>query len=143
TDIDEEEVAERYVGGARRLRLGERLPHAVLVDLVRAWVRQKDRDQRQARRSRLGFDQSPAHGVHRHPVERLIERRQEPDDFEVGLLAEDMERPGAILAGTPGEEDFRSGAGHHRLRYDATNPWRSVSPESKNRSRLIPLRLRV
>ena len=34
-------------------------------------------------------------------------------------------------------------ARHHRLRYDATNFSRSVSPESKNLSRLIPLRLRV
>jgi hypothetical protein len=30
---------------------------------------------------------------------------EEPSDFEVGLLAKEAERPVAILAGTPGEED--------------------------------------
>ena len=72
-------------------------------------------NQRQPRRSRLGFDQFPSHGVHRHPVERLVERGQEPDDFEVGLLAKDVERPGAILAGTPGEQDFGDGTAHGLL----------------------------
>jgi hypothetical protein len=33
--------------------------------------------------------------------------------------------------------------GHHRLRYDATNFSISVSPESKNLNRLIPLHLTV
>ncbi len=34
-------------------------------------------------------------------------------------------------------------ARHHRLRYDATNFSKSVSPESRNLNRLIPFRLRV
>lgn len=47
--------------------------------------------------------------MHRHLVERLVERGEEPDDFEVGLLAQDVERPRRVLAGTPGEEDSRVG----------------------------------
>ena len=48
--------------------------------------------------------------MHRHPIERHVERGQEADDFEVELLAKDVQSPCAILAGTPGEKDF--GAGH-------------------------------
>ena len=108
-------VTERQVGDARCLRLGQRRPHAVFVDLVRAGVRQHHGDQRQPRRSRLGFDQFPPHGVHRHPVERLVERGQEADDFEVGLLAQDVKRSGDILAGTPGEQDFAADRGYGRI----------------------------
>jgi hypothetical protein len=106
----EEQVTERHVRDARCSGFNESRPHALLVDLVRARVREHDVDQGQPRRSRLSLDQFPPYGVHRHPVERLVERGQEPDDFDVGSLAEDVERPGAILAGTPGEEDFRSWA---------------------------------
>ena len=63
----------------------------LLVDLVWAGIRQHDRDQRKPRRNRLGFDQFPPHGVHRHPIERLVERGQEPDDFKIGLLAKDVQ----------------------------------------------------
>ena len=65
--------------------------------------------------SRLRVDQFPPHGVHRNPVERFVERRQEPDDCEVGLLAKDVQRPGAVLAGTPGEQDVLSWNGHHHF----------------------------
>jgi hypothetical protein len=47
--------------------------------------------------------------VHGNTVELLVERGQESDDFQVGSLAKDVERPGAILAGTPGEQDFEVG----------------------------------
>ncbi len=49
---------------------------------------------------------SLSHGVHRHPVERLVERGQEPYDLQVGLLAKDVQCPGAILGGTSGEQDL-------------------------------------
>ena len=68
---------------------------------------------------------------------------QEPHDFEVVPLARDAQRIGAVLAGTPVEDDVLTETCHHLLRYDATNFSRSVSPESKNLNRLIPLRLRV
>ena len=52
--------------------------------------------------------------VRGNPVERLVERGQEPDDFDVGLLAKDVQCPGAVLAGTPGEQHvlYRTYHGH-------------------------------
>jgi hypothetical protein len=46
------------------------------------------------------------HGVHGNPVGRLVECGQKPNDFKLGLLTKDVECPGDILAGIPGEEDL-------------------------------------
>ena len=45
----------------------------------------------------------------------IVERGQEADDFEVELLAKDVQSPCAILAGTPGEQDSWVDVGHGRI----------------------------
>ena len=67
---------------------GESPFHPVLLDLVRAGIREHDRDQRKPHRTRLGFNQSPSDGVHGNPVELLVERGQEPDDNKIVTLAQ-------------------------------------------------------
>ena len=67
---------------------GESPFHPVLLDLVRAGIREHDRDQRQPHRTRLGFDEFPPHSVHGNPVELLVERGQEPDDNKIVTLAQ-------------------------------------------------------
>jgi hypothetical protein len=128
---------------APSLRLDERYIPAILEDLVRAGEWRQHGDQGEPCRGRLGLDQFPPDGGPHHPVERLVERDQEADDLKIGLPVKDMERPDTILAGTSGEQVFGSGARHHRLRYEVTNFSKSVSSESRNLSRLIPLRLKV
>ena len=59
-----------------------------------------------ARRGRLGFNQLAPNGMHGNPIERFVERRQQPDDVKIKsvTLAKHVQRPGAILARTPGED---------------------------------------
>jgi hypothetical protein len=55
--------------------------------------------------------------VHRHPLERLIDRGQEPDHLDLVLLAQDVQGPGAVLPAAPGQECLRS-AVHRRILAD-------------------------
>ena len=52
-----------------------------------------------------------ANGVHGNPIECAVQGREEPDDLDVGLLAEDVKRPSAVLAAAPGHQGFHRA--HH------------------------------
>ena len=80
--------------------------HPVLIDLVGAGIGQHDGNQGQPRGSGLEIDQLTPHGVHGDPVERLFQRGEESDDFNVGLLTQDMQCPCTVLAGTPRQKNF-------------------------------------
>ena len=101
-DVLQEEVAEGH--GGNRLG-GGALPdvaHALLVLGVRARGREFHHPQREASQLGLGLDQRAADGMHGHAVGGGIEGRDERGDTNVRLLAEPVQRPGAVLAAAPG-----------------------------------------
>ena len=55
--------------------------HALLVDLVGARIRQRNRDQRQPCGRRLGVQDFLAHAVHRHAPRVGVDRGQQAADF--------------------------------------------------------------
>ena len=71
---------------------------------VAARIGNLDGEQRQADCLGLRRQQVPADGMHRHAVECLVHRRQQAHHLDVGLLAKDVQRPGGVFPGGPGEE---------------------------------------
>ena len=59
---------------------GDRGAHALLVHLVRARVRNAARCEAAGRGARLRLEHLAPHGVHRHAVDRLVDRRQQGRD---------------------------------------------------------------
>src|SRR5215475_14324956 len=43
--------------------------------------------------------------MHRHSIELLIDGRKQADQFDIGLLAQQAQRPGAVLAATPRKQN--------------------------------------
>jgi len=41
--------------------------------------------------------------VHGHAIEFAVERGQQPNDLDAGLLAQQMQRPRAVFAAAPGK----------------------------------------
>jgi hypothetical protein len=89
------------VGNCRR----DRSAYAFFVHVVRARMRNRDNSQRQSCGLCLRFEHIAPDGMHRHPVDRLVHRRQQRAHRAGMLLIEQMQRPGAVLAAAPGQQN--------------------------------------
>ena len=93
----------------RSARLGQRRRHRRLVLGIGARPRQRHGQQRQPDRRRLRLQKRPPDGVHRDPVERRVQRRQQPDDLDLAGLTQDVQRPGGVFAAAPRQQGAWSG----------------------------------
>lgn len=97
-DVFEEEVAKSNVGHAFAAGAFDDGAHSCFVFFVGAGEGQRHRPERNARRFRLFFHQFHADAVHGDAVVGLVEGGEQADDFHSGLLADGVERPGAVFA---------------------------------------------
>ena len=79
--------------------------HALLVLLVGTGPGQGDIPERKVCGGGLGFKDRAAGSVHGDAIEFGIDGGEQSDDFNVGLLAEQVEGPRAVFAAAPGEKD--------------------------------------
>src|SRR5205085_6917943 len=105
-DVFEKEIAERHALNLLMLRLGDECFHRCFILSISARVRQIDDVQRKADRLCLSLQQFQSHRVNRNALIELIDSRHESDDFNLALLAQNMQRPGAVLATTPAQKSF-------------------------------------
>jgi len=110
-NVTQEEIAESNRLNADVEGAGAQGSHAGLIDIVRARPRQFDGPERQSDAGRLRFDQWAANRMHRDTIEGGIESRDQADDIEIGLSPKLMQRPAAIFAAAPRQQDFFSGHG--------------------------------
>ena len=100
-DVLEEQIAERDVresfGDGGRHDDG----HRSFVELVRARRRDENLVQRQTQGGSLRLQQLGADGVHRDPVCRFIDGRQQTANLHVDILPKHVDQPGAVLAAAP------------------------------------------
>jgi len=83
--------------------------HALLVDLIRAGPGQWDYPERKFSGCGLGLKHSLARAVHGNTLELGVECRKQPDDFDAGLLTQNVEGPRAVFAAAPGEKNALHG----------------------------------
>ena len=84
----------------------QRIGHPALIVLVRTWGGQGNGPERQSRSFALRFEQFAPYAVHGDPIESLIDRSQEAEDYIfLRLLSERVQGPGAVFAAAPGNDD--------------------------------------
>jgi hypothetical protein len=111
-NVLEEEVAEGDAVDALGDGAGEDLGHARLVVRVRAREGKVDLPERQAGGGGLLVKQLLAEAVDGDAAVLLVDGGEQANDFILGLPAEQVKGPGAVLAAAPTEEDgVRCGAG--------------------------------
>jgi hypothetical protein len=104
--VVEEEVAERHVREAFADAAADDVHHGGFVFRVRTGVGQRHGPERQTGRRGLRLEHVPPNSVHRHAVHRAVHRRQERRDRPRVLPVQHVERPGAVLAAAPRQEDL-------------------------------------
>jgi copper homeostasis protein len=104
-DVSEKKIPEGDRPDAFQDRLPADIAKNALVLLVRTGPGEIDAPQRQVRGARLGFDEFPAHAVHRHAPERGVESSEKAGDFYAWHGAQHVQAPGAVLAAAPTEQD--------------------------------------
>src|SRR3990172_5641738 len=116
-DVLEEQVAEGHVRYAFGSRARDQRAHARFVLGIGAGVRERHAPERHAGRLGLGLQQLRAHAVHGDAIKALVHRGDEADDVVAIRRAQHVQRPGAVLAAGPGEQEpgfcHRAGTGHH------------------------------
>ncbi len=100
-DVFEEEVAKGHAVEAFGDSACADGSHARLVVGVRAGERQVDLPERQARGGGLLVEELFAGAVDGYAAEFFVDGREEGDDFVLGLLAKEVEGPGAVFAAGP------------------------------------------
>ncbi len=105
-NVIQEEIPER--NGVKAFKNGTLCDarHDFPVLLVVTGPREVDGPEREAEAFGLGFHECAADGMHRDPVGCLIEGGEERGDLNIGLLPEEMQRPGTVLPTTPGQQYF-------------------------------------
>ena len=103
-DVLEKEIAERDMREAIIFRRRQRCSHSELVFVIGARAGDLHTEERQSGGGGLNFDEFAANRMHRDSIRRFIKRCQQAGYFEIRVLAKTMQRPGAILAGTPREQ---------------------------------------
>jgi hypothetical protein len=78
-----------------------------------------DFDSAQGQSGRLGLklQQLQAYGVHGHSPVQCVDDREQAGQFDSGILPQDVERPGAILAAAPTQKCA------HKEKGDKSNFW--------------------
>jgi hypothetical protein len=109
-DVFEKQIAE----GGMREAIGDRgcdsLPHPRLVHLVRARVRNRHHAERQPGSHRLRFEHTAPYRMHGDPIDRLVHRRQQRTDRSGMGVVEHMQRPRAVLARAPRQQNLHRNA---------------------------------
>jgi len=102
-DLLKEEITERNrpAGGEALLRVREALRERRLVDLIGRALRHSHLDDRQAGRHPLGAEHGELDALHRNAFVSLGDGRQETDNLNLRILAEDLKRPSGVLSSTP------------------------------------------
>jgi hypothetical protein len=124
-DVLKEEVAEGDAVQPLRGGAGADSGHARVVVGVRAGKGKIDLPERQANGVGLPVEQLFAEAVDGDAAELFVDGSEQGDDFEFGLLAEQVERPGTVLAAAPAQQDgLRGGVrlGGCGFRLDGTLP---------------------
>src|SRR5688572_28775244 len=102
----EKEIAEGDMREAVGDEPFDRRFHDRFILLVRTRPRQRQHMERQSSGGGLGFEQFPPDCVHRHAIERLVRRGEEPGGSTGILLVEHMEHPRRVLAGRPTDKNL-------------------------------------
>ncbi len=88
--------------------------HEGLVDLIGAGPGERDLPERQACGGSLEVKQFLAEAVHGHAAEVLIDGGEQAHNFELRVLAEQVQSPSAVFATGPAQQDaFLVGCGGH------------------------------
>ena len=107
-DVLQEQVAERHGLHALRHLARDELPHHRLIGLVRAGIGDRQHMQRQAGGLGLRLDQRAPHAVHGDAIEGGVDGGDQPDQLDVIALAQQVQRPGRILARAPAQQCFHA-----------------------------------
>ena len=103
--IAKKEIAERdgvdALAGGAKAGFG----HAAFVLLVGTGPRQRNFPERKVSGRGLGFEDRAAGSMHSNAVEFGVDGGKQGNDFEIGLLAEEVKGPCAVFAAAPGDED--------------------------------------
>jgi len=105
-EILEIEIAEGDTGNAPRSGELERFGHERGVRVVRARRGQEHLVQREPHRLRLRVEDAFSNRVHGDAAVLCCERRQQPGDLESFFAPKHVERPRAVFAAAPREQDF-------------------------------------
>ena len=114
------------------LRRRDHLVHRGRIGCVRAGMRYRDAGERQSERLRLRGKQVLAHRVYRDSLRIVVHGREQPGHFEVLPGAQEVQRPGAVLAAGPGQENPLT---HRVLRIRKRQPMRKRSRAAVARRR--------
>ena len=104
-EVSEHDVRDPLLGSAGEL--GEK---RLLVDLVRAGMRNRNHAERKLQLRRLPAKELFADSVDRNPAIRRGDGRQQTGQLESSRETNGMERPGGVLPAAPGDES--AGKGH-------------------------------
>src|SRR5262249_6932781 len=110
-DVGKVKIAESERPDAFRPCPFDDAPHPLIVDFIRAGPRQGNNPERKPSGYRLSVDQFHPHAVHGDAPEGFIVRRHQPYHFDLATLAQQVQRPGTVLARTPRQEGLRFHAG--------------------------------
>ena len=103
-DVLQEQIAERHGLDTLCGLPGHERAHDTLVLLVWAGIGDLQHMQRQSGRLCLGLDQRPADAMHGDAIEGGVDGRDQPDHVHLPLLAQDVQRPGRVLARAPAQQ---------------------------------------
>jgi hypothetical protein len=102
----QEQIAEGDVGEAICHQRAHGVSHSRFIVHIGAGVRNRYTAERQAGRMRLCLQHIAPHGMHRDAIDRLVQGRQQRLHGAGMRVRQHLQRPGAVLAGTPREDDL-------------------------------------
>ena len=105
-NVLEKQIAESRVRKSVRGRIGNRRPHLRFVDVIWTGMRNVHHVQRQPGGVRLCLENGSTDAVHRYPIHRLVDGRQQRRNRTRMLPIEQMQRPRAVLPRAPRQEDL-------------------------------------
>ena len=106
-DVLQKQIAEDYVRDIFSPRLRHCFGHGAFVNLVGARRRNRNLHERETSRGSLCFEKRLANGVHGDAAMSSINGREQRRNLELGVLARNMQGPGAVFPAAPSEPGFR------------------------------------
>ena len=104
-NVFQKQVAKRDALNTFAHRPRTSITHQRFVNLIRAGPRQRHFPHRQPRRFALRIKERLAITMHCHARKLLVDRRQQSNNFERRIAPQQMQRPGAVLAARPAQQN--------------------------------------
>ena len=123
TNVFEKEVSEHDVRDSLLAGAGELGEKRLLVDRVRAGMRNRYHAERELQLRPLPTKELFADSVNRNPAIRRGDGRQQTAQLELSRATNGMERPGGVLPAAPGDESAGKGQDTRGMRFQPLPSW--------------------